>query len=158
MSPARNHRQPVVFSPPRRLPTAPRRRDKAPSPGAPILARRLHRLGSGGGFRLLSVLNDGSNGGGDLLAKWWTANSRVRRGLRPRTYTQGTTRGRCTEAEISGERQHEASAVRAKRPACLLGKGVARLTSGAHEAAADAHTGTGSWAHGVGANARAGPI
>jgi hypothetical protein len=56
------------------------------------------------------------------------------------------------------ERQHEASAVRAKRPAWLLGKGVARLTSGAHEAAADAHTGTGSWAHGVGANARAGPI
>jgi hypothetical protein len=54
------------------------------------------------------------------------------------------------------ERQHEASAVRAKRPAWLLGKGVARLTSGAHEAAADAHTGTGSWAHGVGANARAG--
>jgi hypothetical protein len=147
-----------LLPPLRRLPTAPRRRDKAPSPGAPILARRLHRLGSGGGFRLLSVLNDGSNGGGDLLAKWWTANSRVRRGLRPRTYTQGTTRGRCTEAEISGERQHEASAVRAKRPAWLLGKGVARLTSGAHEAAADAHTGTGSWAHGVGANARAGPI
>jgi hypothetical protein len=110
----------------------------------------------GGGFRLLSVLNDGSNGGSDLLAKWWTANSKVRRGLRPRTYTKGTTRGRCTEAEISGERQHEASAVRAKMPAWLLGKGVARLTSGAHEAAVDAHTGTGSWAHSVGANARAG--
>jgi hypothetical protein len=43
-NPARNHRPISGLLPPRRSPTAPRRRGEAPSPGAPILARCLPDL------------------------------------------------------------------------------------------------------------------